>query len=137
MASHKKTMNKTSLITAALVAVLPFLADVFVFGTTGRMQRIFEDPMTLLLNAGFAASPFILIGLIMAARKSVTRALWVGFGFTALIWAAYAWTGRAYHIAQEGGGANIALFMVMMIWPFVVTILMGIIGKFEPHRVSD
>ena len=137
MASDRKAMNKTSLITAALVAALPFLAELFVFGTTGRTERIFEEPVTLLLNAGFAASPFILIGLIMAARKSVTHALWVGFGLTALIWAAYAWTGRAYHINQEGGGANIGLFMLMMIWPFAVTILMGVIGKFEPHKVSE
>ena len=94
---------------------------------------MFEEPITLLLNAAFAASPFIFIGLVMTTRKSVTRALWVGAILTALLWMAYAVSGRAYHITSEGGGANIALFMVMMIWPFLVTILMGVIGKFEPH----
>ena len=130
-------MNKTSLITAALVAVFPFVSEVIVFGTTGRAARIFEEPGILLFNAGFAAAPFIFIGLVMTARKSVTRALWSGVVLTALLWAAYAWTGRAYHITEEGGGANIAIFMLMMIWPFAVTILMGIIGKYEPDRVSD
>ena len=73
-------LNKTSLVTAALVAALPFLADIFVFGVTGRAERILQDPGILIFNAGFAASPFILIGLVMLARKSVTRALWVGCG---------------------------------------------------------
>jgi len=130
-------LNKTSLMTAALVAALPFLADVFVFGSTGRVQRILEEPGVLLFNAGFAASPFILIGLIMTARKSVTRALWIGAALTALLWMAYAWSGRAYHVNQESGGASIGLFMIMMIWPFVVTIVMGVIGKYEPDKVSD
>jgi len=122
---------------AALVAALPFLADIFVFGTTGRAQRIFEEPGILLFNAGFVASPFILIGLIMTARKSVTRALWIGMILTVILWAAYALSGRIYHITQEGGGANIGLFMIMMIWPFAVTILMGVIGKYEPDKVVD
>ena len=130
-------MNKTSLITAALVAALPFLADIFVFGATGRAARILEEPGILIFNAGFAASPFILIGLIMAARKSVTRALWVGFGLTALLWAAYAVAGWSYHSYGTGGEISIALFILMMVWPFIVTILMGIIGKLEADRMSD
>ncbi|MEP3889562.1 MAG: hypothetical protein ABJN69_03785 [Hellea sp.] len=130
-------LNKTSLITAALVAALPFLADVFVFGATGRAARILEEPGILIFNAGFAASPFILIGLIMAARKSVTRALWIGCGLTALLWAAYAGAGWSYHIHEKGGEISIAIFILMMVWPFIVTILMGVIGKLEPDRVSD
>jgi len=129
-------LNKTSLITAALVAALPFLSDVIVFGGTGRADRIFEEPGILLFNAAFAASPFILIGMIMAARKSVTRALWIGAILTLCLWAAYAWSGWSYHVNAKGGGANIGLFMIMMIWPFVVTIIMGVIGKFEPDKVG-
>ena len=130
-------LNKTSFITAALVAALPFLTDILVLGTTGRAARILEEPGILIFNAGFAASPFILIGLIMAARKSVTRALWIGFCLTALLWAAYGGSGWFYHVHEKGGGANIGLFMLVMIWPFLVTILMGVIGKIEPDRVAD
>lgn len=130
-------LNKTSFVTAALVAALPFLADIFVFGTTGRAARILEEPGILIFNAGFAASPFILIGLIMAARKSVTRALWVGFGLTALLWAAYAGAGWSYHSYGTGGEISIALFILLMVWPFIVTILMGAIGKLGPDRVSS
>ena len=130
-------LNKTSLVTAALVAALPFLADIFVFGVTGRAERILQDPGILIFNAGFAASPFILIGLVMLARKSVTRALWVGCGLTVLLWACYAASGWFYHLNEKGGNASIALFMLMMVWPFIVTILMGLIGKFEPDKVSQ
>lgn len=130
-------LNKTSLVTAALVAALPFAADLIVFGTTGRANRIFDEPGLLLFNSGFAAAPFVLIGLIMLARKSVTRALWIGAAVTALIWLAYGVSGRSYHLLEEGGGANIAIFMVLMIWPFVITILMGVIGKYEPDKVSS
>ena len=128
-------LNKTSLITAALVAALPFLADVFVFGATGRAARILEAPGILIFNAGFAASPFILIGLIMAARKSVTKALWIGFCLTALLWALYAGAGWSYHTYEQGGTFSIVLFMLLMIWPFIATILMGVIGKLEPDSV--
>lgn len=130
-------INKTSLITAALVAVLPFLADILVFGTTGRVERILDEPGILFFNAGFAASPFILIGLIMTARRSVTRALWIGCALTVFLWAGYAWSGWSYHVNAGGGGANIGVYMIMMIWPFVVTLLMGVIGRFEPHKVAD
>mgnify|MGYP000368126034 CR=1 FL=1 len=130
-------MNKISLITAALVAALPFAADLFVFGTTGRSESIFQDVGVLLFNAGFAASPFILIGLIMTARKSVSRALWAGFGLTAVLWAAYAASGRHYFVKAEGGNLSIALFMILMIWPFIVTIIMGVIGKYEPNTVAS
>ena len=130
------TTNKTSLIVAALVAALPFLSDVIVFGATGRSERIFEEPGILLFNAGFAAAPFIFIGLAMVPRKSVTRALCIGALLTAILWAAYAVSGYAYHESGSGGGTNIALFMIMMIWPFIVTILMGVIGKYEPHKVG-
>ena len=129
--------NKTSLITAALVAALPFLTDIFVLGATGRAAGILEEPAILIFNAGFAASPFILIGLVMAARKSVMRALWVGFGLTVLLWASYAAAGWSYHINEKGGGTSIGLFMLLMIWPFIVTIIMGIIGKFEPDKVAE
>lgn len=129
-------LNRTSLITAALVAALPFLADIFVFGTTSRAERILEDPGILLFNAGFAAAPFILIGLVMTARKSVRRALWVGFALTALLWACYAGAGWSYHVTEKGGNLSIGIFMLMMIWPFIVTIIMGLIGKFEPDRVA-
>jgi len=129
-------LNKTSLITAAFVAVLPFAADLIVFGTTGRASRIFDEPGLLLFNSGFAAAPFILIGLIMLARKSVTRALWIGAALTSLIWLAYGVSGRNYHLTESDGGTNIAIFMILMVWPFVVTILIGIIGKYEPDEMS-
>lgn len=130
-------LNKTSLLTAALVAALPFLADIFVLGTTDRAANILEEPGILIFNAGFAASPFILIGLIMAARKSVTRALWIGFALTVLLWVSYAGAGWSYHTYEKGGTLSIVLFMLMMVWPFIVTILMGLIGRFEPDRVAE
>lgn len=137
MATDKKPLNKSSFITAALVAALPFIADLIVFGTTGRADRIFDAPGLLLFNAGFAAAPFILIGLVMVARKSVSRALWTGVVLSAFIWLTYALSGRHYHLSAEGGNANIAIFMVLMIWPFLVTIIMGIIGKYEPDKISN
>lgn len=137
MARDKKPLNKTSLITAAFVAALPFAADIIVFGTTGRADRIFDEPGLLMFNAGFAAAPFILIGLVMIARKSVTRALWVGGLLTVLIWLAYALSGRNYHLTEQGGNTNIVIFMLLMIWPFVITIIMGIIGKYEPNKISS
>jgi len=129
-------LNKTSLITAALVAALPFASELIVFGTTGRAERIFEEPGILIFNALFAAAPFIVIGLVMAARRSVTRALWVGAFLTLCLWAVYAWSGWSYHVNEKGGGANIGLFMIIMIWPFAVAIIMGVIGKFEPDKVG-
>lgn len=134
--AQKKKMNKTSLVTAALVAALPFLSDLIIFGTTGRGDRIFSEAGILFFNAAFAAAPFIVIGLVMAARKSVTRALWVGAVLTALVWAAYAGSGWNYYVNETGGGANIGLFMILMIWPFIVAIIMGVIGKYEPHKVD-
>ena len=129
-------LNKTSFITAAIVATFPFLSDLVVFGATGRTERILETPGVLVFNAAFAAAPFILVGLTMLARKSVTRALWAGMFLTAILWAAYAASGYSYHVSEAGGGMNIALFMLIMIWPFIVTIIMGVIGKYEPNDVS-
>lgn len=128
-------LNKTSLICAAIVATFPFLSDLVVFGTTGRAERILETPGVLIFNAAFAAAPFILIGLTMLARKSVARALWVGMFLTAIVWAAYAASGYSYHVNETGGSVNISLFMLIMIWPFIVTIIMGVIGKYEPNKV--
>ena len=134
MAVSKYPPNKTSFITAALVAALPFAADVLVFGSTGRAELIFQDFGILLFNAAFAAAPFIFIGLVMRPRKSVTRALWVGLALTVVVWAAYAASGRHYGLSHEGGNLNLALFMILMIWPFIVTIIMGVIGKYEPSK---
>jgi len=128
-------LNKTSFICATIVATFPFLSDLVVFGGTGRGERILEAPGVLIFNAAFAAAPFILIGLTMLARKSVTRALWTGMFLTAILWAAYAASGYSYHVNETGGNVSISLFMLIMIWPFIVTIIMGVIGKYEPNDV--
>ena len=129
-------LNKTSFVTAAIVATFPFLSDLVVFGATGRTERILETPGVLIFNAAFAAAPFILVGLTMLARKSVTRALWAGMFLTAILWAAYAASGYSYHVSETGGNVNISLFMLIMIWPFIVAIIIGVIGKYEPNDVS-
>jgi len=71
----------------------------------------------------------------MLARKSVTRTLWTGMFLTAILWAAYAASGYSYHVNETGGNVSISLFMLIMIWPFIVTIIMGVIGKYEPNDV--
>lgn len=128
--SKRPLVTRTGLITGLLALTLPFLADVIIFGGSGQVGKILGDPGPVIGFAAYTASVFWLLDSAMRPRPRVERALWIGLIMTSLIWLAFALTGMAYQINESMGNTNIGLYILLMVWPLVCTIFMGIIAKF-------
>lgn len=128
--SKRPVVTRTGLITGLLALTLPFLADVIIFGGSGQAGKILDDPGPVIGFAAYTASVFWLLDSAMRPRPRVERALWIGLIMTSLIWLTFALTGRTYQINESLGNANIGLYILLMAWPLICTILMGIIAKF-------
>jgi len=144
---------------ALFVFTLPWLADIIILGGANQavngdaVRRVFDAPMGLVLNALYAAAPFALMAAAMRPRVRVSCALWGGAIVTAIIWAIYAFAGRAAENAKQiipdtyvealeyvtppSGELFLGLFIILMIWPCVVPILMGVAAKFKETPIDD
>ncbi len=138
---------------AILVFTLPWLADIIILsgpnaGISGAQARqIFDAPIGLMLNGVYAAAPFALMASAMVPRARVSRALWGGAILTALLWAIYAFSGRAAsgaklipeetfikpseYVTPQSGEIFLGVFVFLMIWPCIITVLMGVAAKFK------
>lgn len=149
----KPRFNFRKYLPALCVFTLPWLADIIILsgshsaaGTT-TASGIFEAPVGLVLNALYAAAPFALMASAMRPRPRVSRALWGGAVLTALLWSVYAFAGRAAegarvviddtfvkpleYVTPPSGELFLVIFIVLMIWPCIVTVLMGVAAKFK------
>ena len=138
---------------AILVFTLPWLADIIILsgqnsGLSGAEGRqIFDAPIGLMLNGIYAAAPFALMAAAMRPRLKVSRALWGGAVLTACLWLAYGFAGAAAQSAEkisedefvtpQSGELFLIVFVIIMIWPCVIAILMGIAAKFKEAPLSD
>lgn len=122
-------VTRTGLITGLLAFTLPFLADAIIFGGSGQGEKMFNSPAGLLGNAAYAAIVFWLLDSAMRPRRRVRIALWVGLALTAIIWLAFGLTGRAYQINETLGNANIGLYILLMAWPLICVVVMGVVAK--------
>ena len=73
----------------------------------------------------------------MRPRRRVRLALWMGLALTALVWAAFAQTGRAAQIDPAAGNAHIGLFILIMIWPVLIAGVMGAAAKVGEAKIGE
>lgn len=125
--SKRPLVTATGLMTGAVAFTLPFIAD-----------RLIVAAMSEVKDAGFAsiigmavytALPFLLLDSAMWPRRRVRLALWMGVVLTILVWAAFAQTGRAVQIDTTAGNAHVGFYILTMIWPAIVTGIMGVAAK--------
>jgi len=131
--TDKIPLSARNFLPAIFVFTLPWLMDVIVFAGTSDAGAMFNAPKGLFLNGLYASAPFFLTALAMRPRLRVSRALWGGAIVTAIIWAILALIGRSNQINPnpESGAAFLWMFILVMIWPCVVTVLMGGAAKFK------
>ncbi len=132
-AANKIRLMDRNFLPAMLVFTLPWLADIIIFAGTDEAAHMLDAPRLLLMNALYAAAPIFLTALAMRPRPRVNWALWGGAILTILLWAIYALRGRMNEIntTQDNGTAFIIMFIILMIWPCILPILMGIAAKFK------
>ena len=120
-------------IPAIAVFALPWISDVIIFAGTSEAGQMLGASKSILQMAIYTAAPFFLVALAMRPRPRVSRALWFGATLTAMLWLAFALTGRINDVNTdiEGGTSFLWLFIILMIWPCVVTILIGIAAKWK------
>lgn len=116
-------VTSTGLITGAIALTLPFVADRLIVSAMSEAKEVGLGPVIGM--AVYTALPFFLLDSAMRPRRRVRLALWMGLALTALVWAAFAQTGRAAQIDAAAGNAHVGLYILTMIWP---AILIGIIG---------
>lgn len=133
-------VTRTGLLVGLIALTFPFLADAIIFGGSGQAEKMFDAPAALLGNAIYAALFFWLLDSAMRPRRRVRIALWVGLGLTACVWLGFALTGRAYQMDGSSGNAHLGLFMLLMAWPLINVVIMGLVAKVgepeEPHHVT-
>ena len=135
-------VTKRNYLPAILVFTLPWLADLIILGgaSSNAPRQVFDAPVGLMMNGLYAAAPFALLAAAMRPRLRVSRALWAGAALTCALWVLFALKGRAnaLNTADRHGVAVLWLFIILMIWPFVVTIFMGVAAKFrEPNLEGE
>jgi len=112
---------------------MPWLADIIIFFGTDSANLMLNAPKVLLMNALYASAPFFLTALAMRPRQRVSHALWGGAVFTGALWVAFALITRADTQSDkpDAGAGALWMFIIIMIWPLIVTVLMGIAAKFK------
>ena len=125
--TNRPTITPTGLITGAIALTLPFIADRLI---VAAMSEVKDASIGSVIGmAVYTAAPFVLLDSAMRPRRRVRLALWMGLALTALVWAAFAQTGRAAQVDPSAGNAHIGLYMLTMIWPAIVIGIMGAAAK--------
>ncbi|MEP1229955.1 MAG: hypothetical protein ABJG88_04710 [Litorimonas sp.] len=135
---QKISLSQRNFLPAILVFTLPWLADILIFAGTQSAAQMLSAPKILLMNGLYAAAPFFFTALAMRPRLRVSQALWVGAALTCVLWMLFAITGRGVglDVGQKNGTTFLWLFIILMIWPCVVTILMGVTAKFRERPLE-
>jgi hypothetical protein len=132
---NRPTLTQTGMLTAAATFALPWLSDAIIFGASGQGDRIWDAPAVLLGNAVFAMLPFLLVDSAMRPRRRVRIALWIGLASSVALWAFHSYGGYVGQVAKDFSLSLWAGFMVM-VWPFVQVIGMGMIAKVGEKDVT-
>ena len=131
--SKRPLVTSTGLITGAIALTLPFVADRLIISAMSEAKDIGVG--AVIGMAIYTALPFLLLDSAMRPRRRVRLALWMGLALTALVWAAFAQTGRAAQVDPAAGNAHVGLYMLTMIWPAAIVGIMGAAAKLgeKPH----
>jgi len=134
--THKRPLvTWTGLITAAIAFIFPLLADRLILSSMSEAKEIGIG--AVLGMAVYTGAPFLLLDSAMRPRRRVRLALWMGLALTALVWAAFAQTGRAAQFDAAAGNAHVGVYIVTMIWPAFIFCMMGAAAKFgETEHVA-
>jgi len=128
-------VTHTGLITGAMAFAFPILADRFILSALSEEKDLGIGPV--LGMAAYTAAAFVLLDSAMRPRRRVRLALWAGLALTALLWAAFAQTGRAAQFDPAAGNAHVGVYIVTMIWPAFIFCAMGAAAKFgDPKHVA-
>jgi len=134
-APKRPLVTSTGLITAALAVTLPILADRLILSAMSEAKDIGIGPVIGM--AAYTAAPFLLLDSAMRPRRRVRLALWMGLVLTAIVWFAFAKTGRTAQIDAAAGNAHVGVYILTMIWPAFIFCAMGAAAKFgEPEHVT-
>ena len=133
--AKRPLVTSTGLITAALAVTLPILADRLILSAMTEVKDVGIGPVIGM--AAYTAAPFLLLDSAMRPRRRVRLALWMGLALTALVWAAFAQTGRAAQIDPAAGNAHIGLFILTMIWPVLIAGVMGAAAKVGEAKIGE
>ena len=127
--SSRPLITSTGLITGLIAFSFPFVSDFIILGSSGQMEEVLKNPMSLIIFGLYGALGFWLVDSAMRPRRRVRIALWIGLLMTAVIWMAYARTGRLHQIDQTHGNMHLGIYMLLMAWPMICAVLMGCIAK--------
>ena len=125
--SKRPLVTRTGLMTAAIAFTFPLLADRIIVSAMSEAKDVGIG--AVIGMAVYTAVPFLLLDSAMRPRRRVRLALWMGLALTALVWAAFAQTGRAAQIELAAGNAHIGIYMLTMMWPALVIGIMGAAAK--------
>ena len=134
-AGKRPLVTSTGLITGAIALTLPFIADRLI---VAAMSEVKDASIGSVIGmAVYTAAPFVLLDSAMRPRRRVRLALWMGLALTALVWAAFAQTGRAAQVDPAAGNAHVGLFILTMIWPAVIIGIMGVAAKIGEPQLPE
>jgi len=134
-APKRPLVTSTGIITAAIALTFPLLADRVILSAMSEVKDVGLAPVIGM--AAYTAAPFLLLDSAMRPRRRVRLALWMGLALTALVWAAFAQTGRAAQFDSAAGNAHVGIYIVTMIWPAFIFCIMGGAAKFgETENVT-
>ncbi len=122
-------ITQTGLITGLIAFSFPFMSDFIILGSSGKVEEVLKNPMSLIIFGLYGALTFWLVDSAMRPRRRVRIALWIGLLMTSVIWMAYAGTGRLHQIDQTHGNMHLGIYMLLMAWPMICAVLMGCIAK--------
>lgn len=128
-------VTATGLITGIMALSLPFLADRLIVSAMSEAKDVGIG--SVIGMAAYTAAPFLLLDSAMRPRRRVRLALWMGLALTALVWAAFAQTGRAAQADVNAGNVHVGLYMLTMIWPAVIVGIMGAAAKIGEPSISE
>lgn len=133
--SKRPLVTRTGLIAAAIAFTFPLLADRLILSAMTEAKEVGIG--AVIGMAAYTAAPFLLLDSAMRPRRRVRLALWMGLALTAIVWAAFAQTGRAAQIDPAAGNAHIGVYMLTMLWPALVIGIMGAAAKIgEPDHAA-
>ena len=133
--SKRPVVTRTGLIAAAIAFTFPLLADRLILSAMSEAKEVGIG--AVIGMAAYTAAPFLLLDSAMRPRRRVRLALWMGLALTAIVWAAFAQTGRAAQIDPAAGNAHIGVYMLTMLWPALVIGIMGAAAKIgEPDHAA-
>jgi len=128
-------VTRTGLITAAIAFTFPLLADRVILSAMAEAKDIGIGPV--LGMAAYTAAAFMLLDSAMRPRRRVRLALWMGLALTAIVWFAFAQTGRAAQFDPAAGNAHVGVYIVTMIWPAFIFCIMGAAAKFGETNFGE